>query len=102
VKKYLIAIMCMFAFMVSFTTQAQPVMPAYVSVETPTMQAEDISQGKVTTAAVTVNKHRQSSAVAAVVKETTSNDGWEDRYVSIAAGPIGVHGGGTIGISKTS
>ena len=100
-KKKLIAICIMFAF--AFTMPAaQAVEPAYVSVEAPTVQDEDISKGNIATVAVTVNSERPYNVMQATIKETTSKDGWEDRYASIGAGFGGVSGGDSIGISKMS
>ena len=100
-KKKLIAICIMFAFAFAMPA-AQAVEPAYVSVEAPTMQAEAIGKGKVTTAQINVERRSESAVAASANRETTySQEGWEDRY-SVIAGIVGVSGGDSIGISKTS
>ena len=105
-KKKLIAICLMFMFAIAMPVAHAAESPAYivvVSAEAPTMRAEAISKGKVTNnTVIAVNKYRQSGAVAASVKETTSHDAYEDRYASIGAGSSGVSGGDSIGIGKAA
>jgi len=109
VKRYFIAIICMFAFAFPFTAQAEPsmVVPAYVAEVSPgpgsSAKAETISEGKETTAAKNYNfEHPVSGAVAAISGMACKNQIEDCMYADIGAGSGGVHRGGTTGISKTS